>query len=61
MLDPDDAEPERVERAQPGPPLTIKGFEDPVLVRGLEEALARLRTDVAWVASVWEDIVAAKE
>jgi len=54
-------EPERAESALPESPPAIKGFEDPVLVRGLGEALSRLRTDVEWVASVWEDIVAAKE
>jgi len=61
MLNPDDTELERAESIQPESPPAIKGFEDPVLVRGLGEALSRLRTDVEWVASVWEDIVTAKE
>jgi len=32
----------------------IKGFEDPVLVKAVGEALGRLRADVEWVSSVWE-------
>jgi hypothetical protein len=49
------------EHAQPEPPLTVKGFEDPVLVKSVTEALKRLRTDVQWISSVWEDVVCGEE
>jgi len=49
---------EHAERLQTESPLVIKAFEEPVLVRGIGEALGRLRKEVELVASVWDYLVA---
>lgn len=41
--------------------LVVKGFEEPVLVKAIGEALGRLRGCLDWVASVWEDVLANGE
>jgi hypothetical protein len=38
-------------------PLRVKGFEDPVLMKGIKEVLGRLMGTVEWVESVWKDVV----
>ncbi|KAI0051200.1 hypothetical protein FA95DRAFT_351628 [Auriscalpium vulgare] len=40
--------------------LVVKGFEEPVLVEALSEALQRLRVVVRWVESGWKDVLEAK-
>lgn len=37
-------------------PSTVKGFEDPVLIVGLDEITARLAGCIAWVQEVWGDL-----
>jgi hypothetical protein len=37
--------------------LVVKGFEEPVLVKAIGEALSRLRGCLGWVENVWGDIL----
>jgi hypothetical protein len=45
------------EQAQGEQALIVKGFEHPVLAKGILEALGKLRTNVDWIANVWEDVI----
>lgn len=38
-------------------PLTVKGFEDEVLVKALGKGLSKLRTCVEWTERVWPDLI----
>ncbi|KAJ8696776.1 hypothetical protein PTI98_006616 [Pleurotus ostreatus] len=35
----------------------IKGFEDPVLVRAIEEAFSKFARCIKWVAETWQDVI----
>ncbi|EED79400.1 predicted protein, partial [Postia placenta Mad-698-R] len=39
------------------PPLAVKGFEDNVLVKALQEALVKLRSCVGWTEEIWQDLI----
>lgn len=39
------------------PPLAVKGFEDNVLVKALQEALVKLRSCVDWTEEIWQDLI----
>lgn len=50
-----------VSRATPeraiGAPVVVKGFEDPVLVGGVEDAVRKILQCVEWVDGVWGDLI----
>ncbi|KAJ7188148.1 hypothetical protein C8R46DRAFT_879217 [Mycena filopes] len=33
----------------------VKGFEDPILIQGIEEILTKLRAHITWIEAVWFD------
>lgn len=43
------------------PLLTVKGFEDKVLVKAVGEALVKLRSCVEWTEQVWADVVETRQ
>lgn len=56
MLDPQDlGRSEQLEREKEKR-LVVKGFEDPVLVRAVGEALEKIRDCVGWVEETWGDL-----
>ncbi|THH18785.1 hypothetical protein EW146_g2253 [Bondarzewia mesenterica] len=38
-------------------PLSVKGFQDPVLLEALRQGLKELRTVVKWTESIWADLI----
>jgi hypothetical protein len=61
MLDPEDIR--RSERRQTPEKeniLLVKGFEDPVLVEAVGEALGKIRGCVEWVKETWGDLVESR-
>lgn len=40
-----------------GPAHPIKGFEDPVLIKAIDEAFAKLTKIVGWIECIWGDLV----
>jgi hypothetical protein len=53
--------PEQKGHAEGEQALVVKGFEHPVLAKGLLEALGKLRTNVNWIANVWEDVIVSTD
>ncbi|EPQ57505.1 hypothetical protein GLOTRDRAFT_38208 [Gloeophyllum trabeum ATCC 11539] len=51
-----DDEPEESRERTPEGEVIVKGFEDPVLVRAIGEAVGRLRSKVEWTREVWHDL-----
>lgn len=46
-----------MEIPKPGPSMLVKGFEDPVLAKGIEQSVMGLIRCVQWTEEVWGDLI----
>lgn len=52
-----DKEHDKVDTSKPGLKIAVKGFEDPVLAKGIEDLAIKIMQCVQWMHEVWGDLV----